>query len=181
MPRRWAQELTAEMIGLNPTIVKRFWAQVAEPNERGCRLWTGALRGKTGYGCMKVNKKVYDTHRLGFVIRFGTVSAGRVVRHSCDIRRCVEHLLIGSSADNHRDMVVRGRAVTPAQMSAKMKALGHRPPPPKRTLNPEQVRLVRMRVKAGDTHQSIADDFGICRQSITMIVGGRTYTDIASA
>lgn len=43
---------------------------------------------------------------------------GKVVRHTCDNPRCInpEHLIIGTQADNMRDMVERGRQASGSRL-----------------------------------------------------------------
>lgn len=50
-------------------------------------------------------------HRAAWESAHGPISSGLVVRHTCDNPRCInlEHLLLGTVADNQRDMAERGR------------------------------------------------------------------------
>jgi hypothetical protein len=90
----------------------RFEARyVPEPNS-GCWLWTGCQHDK-GYGCMRNHQgRTAYAHRLAYEHFVGPIATGMVVRHRCDTPCCVNpgHLLIGTPADNSRDMVERGRA-----------------------------------------------------------------------
>jgi hypothetical protein len=45
------------------------------------------------------------------MLAWGPVPPGKIVRHTCDNPPCVNplHLMNGTSADNSRDMVLRGR------------------------------------------------------------------------
>lgn len=65
----------------------------------------------TGYGAIKRNGKRLLAHRVSFEEFNGPIPDGFLVRHTCDVRECVnpEHLLIGTHADNHRDKAVRCR------------------------------------------------------------------------
>lgn len=78
-----------------------------------CWIWTGAIRGKSGYGCLKYNGKVVDAHRISYIIHFGTIPNNKLVCHTCDNRKCVnpDHLFLGTYKDNHDDCVKKGRII----------------------------------------------------------------------
>lgn len=79
----------------------------------GCILWTGGRSG-TGYGALWVAGTQVYAHRLAFEVTHGPIPTGLVVRHTCDVPRCInpEHLELGTKADNARDAMVRGRLHT---------------------------------------------------------------------
>lgn len=87
-----------------------------------CRVTLDPLR------CWEVAKPYQrfaevGAHRWIAAWRYGSVPAGRVVRHSCDNAKCINprHLVIGSQAENVYDMIDRGR-VNRASRSARTKA-----------------------------------------------------------
>lgn len=78
----------------------------------GCWEWQGT-RSSTGYGVMHWDGRLTGAHRIAWtLIHEEPIPDGLVVRHTCDNRPCVrpDHLLIGTRADNSRDMVERGRS-----------------------------------------------------------------------
>ena len=83
---------------------------VPEPNS-GCWLWMGMLDksgyGKTCYG----SGKTLSASRLSYIV-YKEDPREQVVRHTCDVRSCVnpDHLLVGSVRDNVHDTFNRGRA-----------------------------------------------------------------------
>lgn len=107
---------------------------IPEPNS-GCWLWCGRSR-TNGYGMYRG----MAAHREAYRRAFGPIPAGMVVRHRCDTPACVNpnHLLIGTQADNLRDIVARRRhwgQKNPDAASAWGKKYGSRVGPPG-TANP---------------------------------------------
>jgi hypothetical protein len=76
----------------------------------GCWEWVRS-RNEDGYGQITFRGESTRAHRAAYEIHKGAVPQGRVVRHTCDNRACVnpDHLLLGSQQDNIQDMVRRGR------------------------------------------------------------------------
>lgn len=74
-----------------------------------CWPWTGAL-AKSGYGVMKVGKRVMTAHRLSLMLQ-ADLPEGLSVLHACDNPCCVNplHLRAGTVADNNKDIMDRRR------------------------------------------------------------------------
>jgi len=75
-----------------------------------CIEWTKA-RDKAGYGVSWMGGKFIRAHRKAYLLHKGDIPKGQVVRHTCDNRGCVNptHLLLGTNADNSKDMLDRHR------------------------------------------------------------------------
>lgn len=73
-----------------------------------CKEWAQGQDG-SGYGAIRFLGKAWRIHRLAYIFAHGF--APRCVLHRCDNRKCYEetHLFDGSRADNHKDMVAKGR------------------------------------------------------------------------
>lgn len=87
---------------------ERFWANVVKRD--GCWSWT-ARKARFGYGAMEVDCKPARAHRLSWEIHHGPIPAGLWVLHKCDNPECAnpDHLYLGTTKDNFRDMIERGR------------------------------------------------------------------------
>lgn len=91
------------------TLVERF-DQVPIRAENGCLIWP--LQPSQDCGRVRVNGKKLRAYQFAFRRAHGPVPSGKVIRHTCDNRRCVnpEHLVLGTQADNIRDMYLPGRS-----------------------------------------------------------------------
>lgn len=135
--------------------------------EGECLVWTGPL-DKDGYGRSSSGKFSQRAHRMAWVLANGPVPDGMVVRHTCDNRRCVriEHLQIGTPADNNRDRAERGRSCVGVDHHSAR-------------LTPDQVRSIRQRARAGESVQKIAQDFAVRPWTVQKIRDGLTWRSVA--
>lgn len=83
----------------------------------GCLIFTGA-KDHGGHGRVTVGSRRDGTyrsdyaHRVVWAAHHGTIPAGMVIKHRCDVAACVEvsHLELGTQSENSREMWERGRA-----------------------------------------------------------------------
>lgn len=104
------------------TIVDRFHALVDKSGD--CWEWTGN-KNMLGYGMIWYDGKNIRAHRVSYLIFNGDLSDNLFVCHKCDNPSCVNpsHLFLGTSKDNMRDMIKKGRA----KMGVKSVAKTHCP------------------------------------------------------
>lgn len=124
-----------------------------------CLVWTGS-KGPHGHGRINVKGKYLATHRAAWSVVHGDIPDGLVVRHKCDNPPCVllSHLELGTTADNARDMLLRGRSNSP--------------------LTPDQVREIGQLILAGVRTKQIAEQYGVHPSSISHMRSGRTWSAV---
>lgn len=154
---------------LNESIADRF-AQQYEVRPSGCWHWTGAFDGR-GYGRLRNGSnssgKRASAHRVSLVLATGEVPDNMLVCHHCDNPSCVnpDHLYIGTSLQNNRDRVMRGRSNT---------AFGVRVGSSK--LTPKMVQeIIRIYNLPGESQYSVAACFGISQAIVSRIVSGKIW------
>jgi hypothetical protein len=96
------------------SLKQRFLEKVNKTEK--CWFWTASSRGN-GYGCIKVDGKVIDAHRVSYLLFNGEIPEGKMICHVCDNRMCVnpDHLFLGTSKDNVDDAIKKGRRFQPEQ------------------------------------------------------------------
>lgn len=132
-----------------------------------CWIWQGGFF-KNGYGRFSFNHKTLKAHRFAYEI-FKNTSLGQMhVCHTCDNKACVnpDHLFLGTALDNMRDMISKGR-----KKPAKGTAHGGV------KLSEHQVLFIRENHIAF-THQQLADNFGVSRSTIGLIIKRKIWTHI---
>ncbi len=145
-----------------PSLQERLWSKVDKTES--CWLWTG-WTAKAGYGFIKDDGRDRPAHVVSFEMAKGTVPRGLKVLHRCDTPSCVnpEHLFLGTSTDNSRDMTSKGRqAFGEKQGNAK--------------LTREDVKSIRRRYLAGGIRQNIlASEYGVSRTTIYDVTKGKSW------
>jgi hypothetical protein len=133
------------------------WYEV-EPNT-GCWLWLRAANTQE-YGNLHLDGSYALAHRALYELTFGQIPEGMVVMHKCDTPCCVnpDHLMIGTKADNSRDMAQKGRWRNRAKLTI------------------DQVREIRG--AEGLLHREIAERFGVARSIVTRIKNGSIWKEV---
>ncbi len=154
-------------------MIERFLLKVAPPSDGGCVLWTGS-KCYDGYGIFTVggrrNKKSVKAHRVAWQIERGTIPAGISVLHRCDVRSCVavEHLFLGTRADNNADMFAKGRARTNS---------GEENGNSKLTAS-DVLELRRLYASGRETQRGLAKLFGVTQKTAAQAIKKQTWATV---
>lgn len=145
----------------------RLWRRVKRGKRSACWEWRGSW-ATNGYGRMRVGSKIMSVHRVAWEVTNGPVPDGLFVCHKCDNKLCCNprHLFIGTAADNNADRDRKGRTRAPK---------GENHPHSKLTL--AQVRVIKERIKAGESSALLAYQYAVTRNAINQIKWGKTYVE----
>jgi hypothetical protein len=149
---------------LPKTILQAFKDHTSEAAD-GCIIWLGA-KTHNGYGQLRNKGRAILAHRAMWELWCGPIPTGMLVCHRCDTRSCVriDHLFLGTAADNSSDMVQKGRSHD---------LRGERSPRAK--LTAEQVAKIRRRAGAGETCGVLAREFGFSTGAMSRVIRGERY------
>lgn len=157
MPNQWEK--------IDP--VERFHSKYFKEPNSGCWLWTSDVDEK-GYGRFHHNKKRTPAHRYSWVLENGPIQEGSIICHKCDTPACVNphHLFLGTSRDNTRDMISKGRDFRPNQ-----KGDGHGCA----KLSSKDIPSIRLDPR---THKEIAMEYRVSESAICGVKTGRYWRHI---
>jgi len=171
---------------MNESTIARFWSKVDKagpvpihaPELGPCWVWRAGL-SPDGYGKVKVHQKTWRAHRFSWLLCFG--DAGGCILHRCDNRRCVrpEHLFPGTTADNTRDMLAKGREARGLRNGKYTHP--ERTPRGERNgcarLTAHQVRAIRA-ARGSTSQRALARQYGVAQSTIGAILRQEKWVHI---
>lgn len=145
--------------------------------DSGCIEWDRTT-DKDGYGKTKVNGKSWRAHRAMWTAAKGRIPDGMLVCHRCDNPRClnIEHLFLGTPAQNMADKVAKGRYVGGPYCWKNRTAAGANNCNSK--LDEASVRRMRALRFAGLGHGEIASVFLVSAKQVEKICSGRAWKHV---
>lgn len=148
------------------------------PQPTPCVIWQGST-DRDGYGRMKRardgERVTVSVHRWVMEEVLGRrLHADEVVLHACDNPPCfrVDHLSVGSIADNNADMRAKGRG-TPPPLN-RFEGECH----PMAKLNAHQVRAIRGHYQSGLSTRTIAQMFDVSMRTVQRVVSGVRWAHV---
>ncbi len=151
---------------------ERLWSRVRKLGLNDCWEWVGPTT-QAGYGKLGAGLrggKILLAHRVAFEDTYGSIPSGLCVLHRCDNRPCVNptHLWLGTKRDNLLDAIAKGHW-TPYHPCYGMRNGAK--------LSEDQVREIRSQ-PSQVSQVELARLYGVVQQTISCIVGRRSWTDI---
>lgn len=129
-----------------------------------CHEWMGS-KDKNGYGWFWMYGKNVGAHRAAWILHCGQISDGMMVCHRCDNPSCinVEHLFLGTAADNSKDAAMKQRLCVGI-------ANGNR------VMTEQMVRDIRSSyVPRRMSQAKIAIQYGISEYAVFCVVTNKTW------
>ena len=138
----------------------------------GCIEWQ-KRKNDCGYGKISYQNKSWLAHRLKWTLEHGDIPEGMNVCHTCDNPACIniEHLFLGTQADNVSDMMKKGRGYSPGNPGEKhYNAI----------LSEDDVKYIRSELanrKHGKdgTNERLARELGVSQATISNINKARRW------
>lgn len=145
-----------------------------------CRIYTGSKADKRGYGAFWLNGRNIGAHRAAYLLFVGPVPKGLFVCHKCDNPSCVEinHLFLGTSLDNNRDMARKGRSATgdnngsrkyPERLNRGVTHHFHK------LTDKDVLIILRLYTENWGSQYDIAKRFGVSRGTVANILKRKTW------
>lgn len=137
-----------------------------------CIEFKGYCDKRQGYGRKAVNGKPILAHRLAWTEANGEIPEGMQVLHKCDNPPCinVDHLFLGTNADNMRDKAKKGRGVTPG-LSGEQHYNSK--------LTAQQVTEIRKKyIPYKVTYKMLAKEYGVHLNTIHELINNKTWREV---
>lgn len=142
----------------------------ARSKPRGeCLVYTGGRPQRSGHRTMGFHGKYVGVHRIAWILTNGSVPDGLSVLHRCDVPDCVnvDHLFLGTVADNNADRDQKGRHI-PLRGSKNGFA----------KLSEYQIIEIREMLAQRVPQRKIAAQYGVNQFAIWSIKAGRTWRHV---
>ena len=146
--------------------IERFESRIKK--SENCWEWNGG-KSVLGYGRFWLDGRDQRAHRVSYQFYVGEIPDGLNVCHRCDNPGCVnpDHLFLGTTTDNARDRMNKGRGFRPTGERHHMAKLTE-----------EKVKEIRARHSDGARGDDLAKEFCVSEPTISMIVCGHIWANV---
>lgn len=151
----------------------RFYKFIDKSDKNGCHIWKGS-KNKLGYGWFHFKGKTVKSHRMAYILHYGSIPENKILLHFCDNPSCcnVLHLRAGTFSDNSTDMYSKGRGNNSARGLKGEKNKNS-------TLTEKDVtEIKKLFLTSNLTNKQIGYFFAVSRCTIADIRFGRTWKHI---
>lgn len=132
-----------------------------------CWIWKGFVR-PDGYGSASVGDGTTAAYRAVYQEFVGAIPDNLEIRHSCHVRTCVNpaHLSVGTHQQNMDDQGIAGRRTSHIGLdNTNVK------------LSEDDVRTI---YSSSASLNTLAREFGVCKNQIRNIIKGKQWTHITA-
>lgn len=157
--------------GRTPRPVAERIALRAVPNG-DCLIYQSKRKTRSGHVTVFRDGRYVGVHRAAWEAANGPVPHGLYVLHRCDRPRCVnvDHLFLGTIADNNADRDQKGRHVAlPGSANGFAK------------LDEGAVAEIKARLNGGESTYALAAEFRVSQATVWLIKVGRTWKHVEAA
>lgn len=154
-----------------------------KPQPSGCIEWQGNVNNQS-YGVLRASingepRKIVQAHRYAWFRAHGNVPKNMCICHKCDNRECVnvEHMFLGTWADNNHDRSQKGRSGSRVYTDAERERYSTMNQGEKNNsakLTEDKVREIKL-LRGTMPRKAVAEKFGVTVACIKSIYGGYTW------
>lgn len=154
---------------------ERLFSKISRSTSDQCWPWNGC-RNKKGYGMIALPGKgngVLLTHRAAWMVTNGDIPKGILVCHHCDNPPCCNpsHLFLGTNSQNQQDSIRKGRRPIQYYGPKGEKHFASK-------LTDQIVRDARRRNECGESGMKLANEYGVCFQTIYYAISRKTWRHV---
>ena len=158
----------------------RFFSKVQIDEDMGCHNWIGTV-DRSGYGRIHMHGRSREAHRVSWYLSKGEFPV-LCVCHRCDNRLCVniDHLFLGTRADNRLDCVSKGRHAKGPTHKFKLhpETIPRGSAAPNAKLTEQQVIEIKQKRALGRTLVSLGIEYGVTFGLIGHICSDRAWKHV---
>lgn len=150
-------------------LIKKIWDNTLVTND--CWIWQGS-KNPAGYGNMWTGERYDRPHRIVWCYANNSwIANGQQVCHHCDNPSCVnpDHLFIGTSKDNHQDMIAKGRQNRPDHVG-----INH----PRTFFTEDDIHNIRLALSKGTRPVELARKYGLSISTVQSIKTQNNWSHI---